>query len=241
MQYLVSFAILFSISFTYAEEGFDEYKHKVEVPEPLFIDLVRSLNAKYGEWEVNSLVYHSSGNFQHTRWAPEVEYVLKSGTAMELEFPMEGDKLINYKLALQQRIFSNHEGSHLHGLQFIYEADPGFLHTDATLYYIVAHRFNHHLSTIGLYGVRTFLEAYEGTEISLNQSIFVNYSRQIDLGVEVNYSSGEIFSRFLQVVPQLHLAFKEGAKIQFGFGMRNEQSHYRPISTFRLIWELNKE
>lgn len=240
MKLWTSLLVFLVVTVTAAKEGFDDYKNKTEVPEPLFVDLVRSLSAEYGEWEVNSLFYSMHGNFQQLRWAPEIEFVLKSGTAVEFELPMEGGDLAYYKTAFQQRVFENQSGTHMQGLQLIYESDPKFLHSDVTLYYILAHRFSHTLSTIGLMGVRSILESYQGLEVALNQSFFYNYNRHIDLGLEFNYSSGTVFDRFFQVIPQLHLAFPEGGKIQFGFGMRRELDQYYPISTFRLIWELNK-
>lgn len=224
----------------FAKKAFDKYENKVEVPEPLFVDLVRSLSAEYGEWEINSLFYHTQGYYDNFNWAPEVEFVLKSGTAVEFEFPMVGGELTNYKVALQQRFYQNERRTHLHGLQVIYEADDKFMHSDATVYYIVAHRFNHYISALGLYGVKSILESYQGLEILLNQSIFFNYSQEIDFGIEYNYASGDLFEKYWQLIPQLHLAFEEGAKIQFGFGAREMASRISPVGTFRLIFEFNK-
>lgn len=233
------FIILFSWP-SFAKKAFDNYESKVEVPEPLFVDLVRSLNAKNGEWEINSLFYHSQGTYDDFNWAPEIEFVLRAGTAIEFELPIEGGELKNYKTAFQQRIYQNKKRNHLHGLQVIYEADNKFNHSDATLYYIVAHRFNHNLSVIGLYGAKSLLENYQGLEYLFNQSVFYNYSEEIDFGLEYNYSSGQLSNRYWQLIPQLHIAFEGGAKIQFGFGAINTDSTVSPIGTFRLIMEFNK-
>ena len=225
-------------------KAFDDYKTKVEVPEPLFIDLVRSLSSEVGEWEINSLFYHSQGTYEDLKWAPEIELVLFDGTALEFEFPMQGPDLKNYKFAFQQRIYASRQSQSLHGIQLIYETNQKFNVSEGTFYYILAHRFNHHWSAIGLYGFKSVIENYEGLEAQFNQSFFYNYSREIDLGVEINYASGELEGRYFQVVPQLHLAFNHGYKIQFGFGaidggVTDEGSTVSPVGVFRFIKEFN--
>lgn len=240
MRSFVFLLLLFYSSSSFAKKAYDKYETKVEVPEPLFVDLVRSLSAEYGEWEVNSLFYHTQGYFDSFSWAPEVEFVLNSGTAIEFEFPMQGGELTNYKVAMQQRTFQSHNRTHLHGVQLIYEADNNFFHSDATLFYIVAHRFNHYLSILGLYGAKSTIESYQGLDVLFNQSLFFNYSEEIDLGLELNYTSGDLSETSWQLIPQLHLAFEGGAKIQFGFGGRREGGRTSPIGTLRLILEFNK-
>lgn len=237
--YLILIVILYW-QVAFAKKAFDTYEHKVEIPEPLFIDLVRSLSAEPGEWEINSLFYHTQGNFDSLHWAPELELVLKSGTAVEFELPMVGGKISSYKTAIQQRVYQNSKRNHQQGLQFIYEADNKFYASEATLFYIIAHRFNHYFSIIGLYGLKSIIETYQGLDLLLNQSLFFNYSQEIDFGIEFNYQSGPISPKYWQVVPQLHLAFEDGAKIQFGFGAREQGTRISPMGTFRLIWEFNK-
>lgn len=91
-----------------------------------------------------------------------------------------------------------------------------------------------------MYGARTLVGEYDGLEWDMNQSVFYNYSEEIDFGLEVNYVSGTLSPAMVQVVPQLHLAFKHGAIIQIGFGARKE-AHQKlsSLTTFRLIWEFN--
>jgi hypothetical protein len=237
--YFIVCCLLISPHVRGEKKSFTDYQKKNQVPEPLFVDLVRGLDAQVGEWEINSLFYQTRRSFEQFQWAPEVEFVLRDGLAIEFEFPMVGRKLESYKLGLQQRVYQSPSGHHLQGIQFLYEADPEFRHSDGTLYYIIAQRFNHYFSIIGLYGFRTIMEAYQGLEWDLNQSFFYNYSQEIDFGLEFNYVSGELTPRFFQVVPQLHLAFHNGAIIQFGFGARTTVEGTRPLSTFRLIWEFN--
>lgn len=237
--FLWVFILFFSSSAWANKKAFDEYKSKVEVPEPLYIDLVRSLSAEAGEWEINSLFYHSQGTYGDLKWSPEVEVVIREGSAIEFEFPMKGGNLNSYKLAFQQRIYENKKANGIHGFQFIYEANKRFNKDEGTFYYIVAHRFNHYLSTIGLYGVKSLIKKFEGLEVQLNQSIFYNYSREIDLGIEINYASDKLENKYFQIVPQLHLAFTKGYKIQFGFGALDKDSKVSPVGVLRFIKEFN--
>lgn len=241
MKYFFTFIILIFGTSVFAKgKAFDEYKTKVEVPEPLFIDLVRSLSAEVGEWEINSLFYHSQGTYDDLNWAPEIELVLYDGTAIEFEFPIEGFDLAHYKFAFQQRVYESKRSKSLHGVQLIYESNKKFDLSESTFYYILAHRFNHHWSAIGLWGFKSLIEGFEGLELQINQSLFYNYSREIDLGLEFNYASGELEGRYFQVVPQLHLAFNHGYKIQFGFGAIDDGSTLSPVGTFRFIKEFNE-
>lgn len=239
MNYIVLLLVVLASLSLKAQEAFDSYERKVEIPEPLFIDLVRNLSSEPGEWEINSLFYHSQGNYDELSWAPEIEMVLFDGTSIEFEFPMVGDKLYSYKFAVQRRIYQSPNRDHLHGMQAIYETDTAFNHSEATLFYIVAHRFNGKVSAIGLYGARSLLERYQGTEFLFNQSFFYNSSQVLDLGLELNYSSGDLSERYWQVIPQLHLAFEGGIKIQTGFGAKSHDHGVSPVGTFRLIQEFN--
>lgn len=217
---------------------YGNYGNKVEVPEPLFIDLVRSLDAQKGEWEINSLFRHADSDFQGMTWAPEIEFVVTNGLALEFEFPMQGDSLKNYKFALQNTLGSFNQGKSIHGLQFIYESDTDFKHHEETLFYILAHRFNFHLSSMTLAGIQKKSHLDE-LIWSYNQTFFYNYSREVDFGLEFNYFSGPAQSRFLQIVPQLHLAFQKGYKIQWGFGSEEVGAKWQPVAVFRLIKEFN--
>ncbi len=239
--YLLLF-ILFISLLTSAQDGFNDYETKVEIPEPLFIDLVRGLGSKKGEWEVNSLAYHGDGGFSELNWAPEIEWAFADGTAVELELPMHGHSLHSYKMAAQKTVYSNAERSHLHGLQIIYETNKEWGRSDLTAYYISAHRFTPKVSTITLVGIKTLIEEFQGFTKIFNHTVFYNYSREIDVGVEFNYFSRERFmDQVLQVVPQLHLAMGDGFKLQFGFGGGEDNGRWTPVSMLRLIREFNKE
>src|SRR5690606_33047962 len=69
------------------------------IPEPLAFDLVRGLGARKGELEVNVLLEVPVGGVPH--WAPEVEWALADGAALELELPIRGTELEAIKFASQ--------------------------------------------------------------------------------------------------------------------------------------------
>lgn len=242
MKVCFLFFALFFVFQSQAQEDFNDYETKVEIPEPLFIDLVRGLGSKRGEWEVNSLMYHGEGGFSEINWAPEIEWAFRDGTAVELELPMHGHSLHSYKLAFQKTVYQNKDNSHLQGLQMIYETNKEFQRSDLTTYYILAHRFSEKWSTITLLGFKTELEQYNGLVKIFNHSSFYNYSREIDLGMEFNYFSQQSFmDQVLQVVPQLHLAMGNGFKVQFGFGGGEDNGRWTPVSMLRVIREFNKD
>ncbi len=239
MRFFILLFIIFISFKVWGKKAFDDYKNKAEIPEPLYIDLVRGLTAEKGEWEINTLIYHTQGDFNSLNWAPEIEWVMRDGSAIEFELPMVGNDISSYKTAFQQNIYSNEKQTHMQGLQLIYEADVSFKHQEYTAYYILAHRFNHYFSTIGLHGVKGVFESSQKIDLVTNQSFFYNHSREIDLGLEFNYQSGQNFEKYFQVIPQLHLALGTGFKIQFGFGARSVNSMTSPVGTLRIIWENN--
>lgn len=243
MNRFALFILCFSfLNCTFADEelGFTEYETKIEVPEPLFFDLVRGLSASKGEWEVNTLLHHTEGNFDQLHWAPELEWVFRKNMAFEIELPMMGSSLQNYKAAFQTTLYQDYESASIHGLQFIYEAHKDWRYTEATALYIYAHRFNHEWSMISLMGVRTILEEFHGLAWLFNHSFFYNYSREIDLGLEVNMASKELGHAFKQVVPQVHLTMGERYKLQFGVGGREVDKQWSPVAILRWIREFNK-
>lgn len=234
--YLLSFLF---IAFQVQAQGFGEYDTKVEVPEPLFVDLVRGLGSVKGEWEVNSLFYHSQGDFNQMNWAPEVEWAFSDGTAIEFELPIQGSTLKTYKSAFQKRLGSNGRSPTLQGIQVILESDTDFRHGEGTFFYILAHRFNHQISSMTLLGPKVQFDGSQNLQVSINQSLFYNHSEEIDFGLEINYLSSALGERSAQVVPQLHLALERGYKIQAGFGGEDVQGAWSPLAVFRLIREFN--
>jgi len=94
---------------------------KLEIPEPLMFDLVRGLGADKGELEINSLADFPLNKVSERfiEWAPEIEYALFDGFAVEFEMPFENGDLEALKFAIQYTFGSSDNHRFIHGLQVI--------------------------------------------------------------------------------------------------------------------------
>jgi hypothetical protein len=237
LQYLLLTILMVALPVYSKAQNFHNYSTITEIPEPMVIDLVRGLNSKKGEWEVNTLFVDTHKDANKLQWAPEIEYVMADGKAIEFELPSVGKNLQHYKFAYQQTLAGLCRDNHLHGMQVIYEIDKNFKHDEITLFHIYAYRFNHHYSLLTLNGVQS---NNKEKRFLLNPTLFYNYSHEIDFGVESNIAiSDDDKQSFYQLMPQLHLALKEGGKIQFGLGMRQENQKSGLVTALRLIKEFN--
>lgn len=220
-------------------QNFFDYERKVEVPEPMFIDLVRSLNAKKGETEVNTLFSDYASDAERLKWAPEFEYAYNDGQAIEFEFPSVGNKLENYKFAFQKNITALTRKNCLQGFQVIYETDKEFSHSESTIYHIYALRMNHQFSIMNIAGIKFDNQDVKKRSVALNSTLFYNHTHEVDFGLEVNLESSELGNKFFQVLPQVHLALNKGYKIQYGFGAAKVNDDSSLVTSFRLIKEFN--
>ena len=237
---VIFFSALFTGSYLYASTDYSDYRRSSEVPEPLFVDLVRSLDSHKGEFEVNSLFSHSRGRFGEMEWAPEIEWAFRDGTAIELELPMVGDQISKYKVAFQHTLNRNSDSAGRWGLQLLSEQDTSWGENETTLFLIYARRFDFRWSILTMAGPVYESEGGSQLGFTFNQNFFYNYTREIDFGFEVNaWSLSQL--RQWQALPQLHLTLSRSAKIQFGFGaIRPHQGReLEPIVAFRLIYENN--
>lgn len=235
--------ILFSNNQSFAQEA--DVMETVSIPEPLMFDLVRGLGAKKGELEINALADLPINNIssREVEWAPEVEYALFNGFAVELELPFENFELEAVKMAIQWTIGQSKNNKYIHGLQVIGET---MLHDDITefsLLYVPGFRFNETWSTLGLFGVMLEIgsDAPEKKEtILLNASLFADVNEHIVLGLELNNTDPTLQGRddnemSLLLLPQLHYEFESGLAFQIGFGPRFEDSEIDASAVLRLI------
>ena len=81
----------------FGAEDFGAEQHAVRIPEPMVFDLVRGLGARRGELEVNTLVLLPMNDWddRHVDWAPEIEYALLDGVALEFELPFEDGRFLH--------------------------------------------------------------------------------------------------------------------------------------------------
>jgi len=207
------------------------------IPEPMLFDLIRPLDSKKGELEVNTLVHKSFDSKNTDRssdpfgsgattydnkkveWAPEIEYAIADGFAVEFELPMEGEKIEAYKFATQYT-FGEVGDSYIHGAQLIVEPNHHLERYNTTLLYLGGYRFDETFSTLFMLGGRMDLEGKEKSETFeylANGTIFAEINHQIALGFETNYSRHTNGEYALALVPQLHYDANKNIEFQVGF------------------------
>ena len=223
----------------------EEMLLSVNIPEPLMFDLVRGLGAKQGELEINALADFPVNHISHreVEWAPEIEYALFDGFAVELELPFENFELEAVKMAMQWTIGQSKNHKYIHGIQVIGET---MLHeniTEFSFLYVPAYRFNEIWSTIGLFGmmIETGSDAADKKEtILLNASLFADLNNHMVLGLELNNTDPTLQGRddnemTLLVLPQCHYELESGLAFQLGAGPRFDDSEIEVSAVLRVI------
>lgn len=186
------------------------------IPEPMVFDLVRPLGVQQGEFETNVLAGHGLRSGE-TEWAPELEYAVRDGLAVEFELPFENLSVAEYKLAVQGTLGTLSRQRYIHGWQIIgrYHRHDGDFSADAL--YLAGYRWNHAISTFNMVGLRwcdfKHCDKFSGI---FNTNWFVNLSDRWTLGVELDNEIGSRWGYLL--MPQLHLDFTNHVTLQFGAG-----------------------
>ena len=77
----------------------------MHITEPMIFDMVRGLGAKKGEFEANVLAEILVDEYgdRDIHWAPEVEFAVLDGFALELELPFVDGDTEAYKFAARTR------------------------------------------------------------------------------------------------------------------------------------------
>jgi hypothetical protein len=229
------------------------------IPEPMVFDLVRPLGAKRGELEFNTL-----GRIPLTRktrrvdgvsdpvsllrrpdrqgieWAPEIEYVLTDGLAVEVELPMENVSVEAYKAAGQATFGTLWNHRFIHGAQVIaeYSIDPRFWTT--TWLYLAGFRIDKTWSVLGMFGPRFEHGSPNGRfhkELLSNVTLFADVTDRVVAGVETNFGQALGGHSALLVMPQIHYEVDFHWMIQGGIGVRITSDLTSPEIGFRLIRE----
>ncbi|GGB62001.1 hypothetical protein [Blastomonas aquatica] len=208
------------------------------VPEPLVFDMVRPLGAKRGELEINTLVQQNlSGPDRAVEWAPEIEYAVADGLAIELELPIEGLSVTDYKMGLQGTIGTFAGGRGIHGIQYLGLYNRGDRRWESTLVYIAGFRFDDRWSTLSMvgFGDVTF-SGPSNRNLIVNHTTFYSLTPQSHLGVEINTRRGG--DDFTLVMPQAQFHLARGLSLQAGLGAaRHSGEPWRPRAGARLIKE----
>lgn len=208
-----------------------------DVPEPMIFDMMRPLGARRGELEANTLATAPlSGPNRPVSWAPEVEYALLDGFAVEGELPFENGRLTELKLGLQGAFGSFNGGRSAHGVQYLGIYDRHEKRYSSSFAYMLVHRFSDRWSSVsmaGLWDIGTQRRAGRNAAV-LNQSLFYDASDSSVIGMEVNYRGGG--EGHILIMPQLHQTFADTISAQIGMGvMKDRGEPARPHAGLRLI------
>jgi len=184
------------------------------IPEPMVFDLVRPLGVRRGEFETNALFQYvpESGEVD---WAPEIEYGVFDGFAVEIELPFTGSALQEYKVAAQGTLAS--ADGFVHGWQVIARRVRHDAEYSVDGLYLAGYSWPGPASMLSMVGMRT--EGIGGALRHLaivNSAWFVDLSAALTLGLEVNLELADR-SNYL-AMPQIHGDLSEQVTIQFGGG-----------------------
>jgi hypothetical protein len=230
------------------------------IPEPMVFDLVRPLGARRGEFEINVLglaplnraaggtaqlpdplgMVPRSPDRRGFEWAPEAEWAVWDGFAVEFELPFEDSHLEAYKAAAQLTFGTAFNDTFIHGMQVIvqYDIGPGITHP--TFLYIAGWRIDEVWSTLLMLGFRSEIEGSreiaERTEKLLNWSLFADVTDYMTLGLETNVATALNGDSTLFVIPQVHWEVTNRIMIQSGVGVRLAKDFTLPEAGFRAIW-----
>jgi hypothetical protein len=230
------------------------------IAEPMVFDLIRPLGAKRGEGEVNVLglvplnnesrhvdtvpdslgLVRRSADRQGIEWAPEIEYTVCDGIAVEFELPMENAHLEAYKGAGQVTFGTAFDHRFIHGAQVIvqYDRHPSLWTT--TLLYLVGFRFDETWSVFGMFGSRAEVvgDVQDKTvDLLANVTLFADVTDRVVAGIETNTSQPFGGNTEILIMPQLHYEIDRHWMIQVGVGARFATGFVLPEAGFRLIRE----
>lgn len=212
----------------------------LEIPEPMAFDLVRGLGARAGEVEINTLVLSGPpGHAGDIRYAPEIEIAFADGFGIELELPMEGDRVEAYKGAIQGRISSADEGRWMHGFQVIGEYLLAQDAADAHVLWLVTGLITPDIAMVAIIGGRMTLlgDEIRGRAIA-NLSGFHAIGRDVWLGAEVNTSWDPLAGdATVRAIAQVHVSLHRSFRVQLGLGVEHHVITH-PVGGARVIVEM---
>ena len=209
-----------------------EFPH---IPEPMVFDLVRPLGVTKGELEVNTLAqYETKGN--SVEWAPEIEYAIRDGLAIELELPFNNTTLEDYKFAVQGTL-PDHSHHFAHGWQMIGRYARHESSYSADMLYIAGYRFNDRWSTLNMLGIRGEGIGKQAHLKGLaNFNFFYTLNENTTLGIETNSMFTGNHWNF-SFWPQVHTNFTDRLSLQMGAGYHDFQIQRSKIAfSGRLIY-----
>ncbi len=229
------------------------------IPEPMVFDLVRGLGAHQGELEVNVLgefplstdggpapagfdpfgLAPNSEDQDGIEWAPEIEYAVCDGFAVEFELPYENSTLEAYKFAAQLTFGTALQDRFIDGMQVIVEPDTSREMWELTFLYLAGMQFDETWSVLGMIGARPGIEEGAGldhTDGIFNLTLFADVDPCTTLAVESNLTFGESERTSLLLIPQVNREITDHFEIQAGVGVGFSDEGTEPIAAARVIW-----
>lgn len=232
------------------------------VPEPILFDLVRPLGAKRGEREVNVLGLASLTGRAIKRntddvpdplnltrrkigvkgleWAPEIEYAVLDGIALEFELPLNNLHVEAYKAGAQITFGTAFKNHLIHGAQMIIQYDIQPRIWAPTLLYLIGVRLDQVWSAMGMFGARGDLHPgmrSDHVELLSNVTVFANVTSRLVGGLETNVVQEIRGKSSLLAMPQIHYEVSTHWMAQVGAGTRIASNIVLPEAGFRLIRE----
>lgn len=186
------------------------------IPEPMYFDLVRGLGARRGELEVNVLMDLSAprGGRPELAWAPEVEWAIVDGFAVEFELPMLDRIVKAYKAAIQWTAPSLGPGV-AHGVQLLGEYLIDDKVTEIAPLYLFGGRVGR-TSLFGMVGPRIDVGARTEVWGLANPSVFYDVNEALTLGLEGNLAFAARQPLHAQAIGQVHWQISKALRVQAG-------------------------
>jgi hypothetical protein len=232
------------------------------IAEPMVFDLIRPLGAARGEGEVNVLglvpldqqsqsvnevtdplgLVRRSPDRENVEWAPEIEYTVCDGVALEFEAPFENSRLEAYKVAGQVTFGTAFNYRFIHGAQAILQYGRDSSLWTTTGLYLAGFRFDELWSVFGMVGGRGEVigpVSDKEVEFLANITLFADVTDRLVAGVETNLNQVVGGNTGILFMPQLHYELSRYWMIQGGVGARFTTGFTLPEAGFRIIREFS--
>ena len=218
----------------------DDESYSVFIPEPMVFDLVQGLGVQKGAFEVNTLVLFpiNDATDRDVEWAPEVEYAVADGVALEFELGFDDESLHAYKLAAQFTFGTAFDEHFIHGSQLIVERIDGDDIWEFTGLYLMGIRFDEDWSILNMLGLRTEQggDADDHNEALWNFNLFRQFGPHLTIGVESDLAIDLDDDSELQFFPQLHYEFTDDLELQITAGVLFGADDTDLSTGFRIIY-----
>ncbi len=218
----------------------EEQHGELEIPEPMVFDLVHGLGVEKGAFEANVLALFplNDTSDREIDWAPEVEYAVADGIALEFELAFEDSELEAWKVASQFTFGESAEKRRIHGSQFIVEKFDGLDIWELTGLYLVGREFSNDWSMLAMAGLRatTGSDVSDHEEVLLNVSMFRELNHRLVFGVESDLAVDLDDDWELEIYPQLHYELSEFFELQLTIGAEIDDDDTDFSAGFRFIY-----